>query len=86
MSETAIALSAEYARHLKKMMRREFSEVKSSTLSEAIAAGLGFNTHAALLASTYRGPVAAEWNEDRFFARLNELVARSAARSQSQRW
>jgi hypothetical protein len=47
----AISLSASSLKQLKDALRKNFDEEKSSHLTEAMACALGFNTHAALLAS-----------------------------------
>jgi hypothetical protein len=67
----AITVSEPSLSALKKALRKDFAEVKSSHLSEAIAYALGFNTHAALLAT--QDATASELrllDENRFSQRL----------------
>lgn len=67
----AITVSEPSLSALKKALRQDFTEVKSSHLSEAIAYALGFNTHAALLAA--QGAAVSEFrllDEHRFSQRL----------------
>lgn len=52
----AIALTQPSLVAVKKSLTDEFDEVKSSHLSEALAASLGFRTHASLLAALPPGP------------------------------
>ena len=61
---------------LKKVLRAEFPHVRSSHISESLAAALGFKTHAALLAalpSTQVDPPFIALNDDRFDERLQQF-------------
>lgn len=72
----AIALSAPSLKALKDALRKDFSEEKSSHLSEALASALGFNTHAALLAaakSQESDPPILDLDTKRFADRLAEF-------------
>ncbi|HSD17231.1 MAG TPA: hypothetical protein VLC71_08255 [Thermomonas sp.] len=51
MSATRYFISSATVRHLKQRVLQKASSVSSSHLSEALAASLGFNTHAALIAA-----------------------------------
>lgn len=72
----AIALSELPLAALKKALRAEFEEVRSSHLTEALAAAVGRRTHAALLADlpTFQAdPPIQLLDDDRFTQRLREL-------------
>jgi hypothetical protein len=72
----SIPLSASAVDALKKEVRRIYDERKSSHLTEALAAALGFNTHAALLAQLEAGgadPLYCILNEEKFDARMQAL-------------
>lgn len=72
----SIPLSASAVDALKKEVRRIYDERKSSHLTEALAAALGFNTHAALLAQLEAGgtdPLYGNLNEEKFDARMQAL-------------
>jgi hypothetical protein len=69
----ALALTPENLRYVKGLLRAELATVGSSRLSEAIAAGLGYRTHAALLAGIADGRGASNMSESRFLARLSEF-------------
>lgn len=63
-------------RELKNRLQARFPDVRSSHLTEAIAAGLGFNTHAALLAAKTQplfSLVARAFQAKKFKQRLMEL-------------
>jgi hypothetical protein len=72
----SIPLSASAVDALKKEVRRFYDERKSSHLTEALAAALGFNTHAALLAElkvSEADPLYRLLNEETFDARMQEF-------------
>lgn len=72
----SIPLSAPVLDALKNNIRRVYDERKSSHLSEALAAALGFNTHAALLAELKKqkaDPLYSLLNEEKFDARMQTL-------------
>jgi len=72
----AIAVSEAHINAIKKALRNEFLEEKSSHLSEALAAALGYRTHAALLADLSKlaeDPPIVLLNTDDFVSRLQEL-------------
>ena len=71
-----IPLSISSIHAVKKTLRRDFSEEKSSHLDEALAAALGFRTHAALLKTAKDNgsdPPYALLNADSFTLRLQAL-------------
>lgn len=73
---TAIALAEPSLAALKKSLRKDLHNVRSSHISEAIAAGLGFRTHAALLtalANQTSNPICKLLDNKRFVARMREL-------------
>jgi hypothetical protein len=72
----SIPLSASSVEALKKEVRRIYDERKSSHLSESLAAALGFNTHAALLAELNKqatDPLYCLLDEEKFDARMQAL-------------
>ncbi len=71
----AIPLSAESLRSLKNALHDHLSAVKSSHMSEALAAALGFRTHAALLTQVAAGAPSVLYplSETRFVERLHQL-------------
>lgn len=72
----SIPLSASSVDALKKEVRRIYDERKSSHLSESLAAALGFNTHAALLAelkAQNSDPLYSLLNEETFDARMQAM-------------
>lgn len=62
-----------------KLLKRELAELAPSTasshLTEAIAAGFGFNTNAALRAALKQGPIQAELDDNAGWQRLVEIGA-----------
>lgn len=74
---TAIILSAENLRVVKRGLREFFPEATSSHLSEALAAAVGRRTHAALLADLAKGdpadPEITLIEQECFLARAKEL-------------
>lgn len=74
---TAIAISESNLREFKSALHNLFDEVKSSHLSEAVAASLGRRTHAALLADMKKAdpanPEVVLLDDDAFFAKLANL-------------
>lgn len=60
--------------------RQSPAAAKTSHISEALARGLGFKTHAALCAALAqsRGSLCIELSSDRFWSRLSELSGRTA--------
>jgi hypothetical protein len=62
-----------------KLLKREFAKLApataSSHLTEAIAAGFGFNTNAALRTALKQGPIQAELDDDAAWQRLVEIGA-----------
>jgi len=72
----AIAVSETHINALKKALRGEFLDEKSSHLSEALAAALGYRTHAALLADLPKlaeDPPIVLLSTERFVSRLHAL-------------
>lgn len=72
----AIPLSATAIAGIKTALRKEFPHIKSSHLSEAMAAALGFRTHASLLTSLSaqaNDPSILLLSDQRFHQRLLEL-------------
>lgn len=72
----AIAISETHINAIKKALRDEFLDEKSSHLSEALAAALGYRTHAALLADLPKlteDPPIVLLNTEVFVSRLHEL-------------
>lgn len=72
----AITLCETPLANLKKSLRDEFPDVKSSHLSEALAYSLGFRTHAALqsaVAATREENFFIVLDDERFVARLSQL-------------
>lgn len=71
---SAIALTSNNVHFVKRALRQHYSSVKSSHLSEALAAACGYRTHATLLSDIPRSkgllPDIARVSEDRFFERL----------------
>lgn len=73
---SAISVSEIAIADLKQVLRKAFPEVKSSHLTEAIAASMGFRTHAALIAAaneTKDDPAIVSIRPDSFQNRLAEL-------------
>jgi hypothetical protein len=62
-----------------KLLKREFAKLApataSSHLTEAIAAGFGFNTNAALRAALKQGPIQAELDDNAGWQRLVDIGA-----------
>jgi hypothetical protein len=72
----AIAISESALAHLKKALRNDFVDEKSSHLSEALATALGFKTHASLLAAVSKevdDPPIVLLNTERFVERLTDF-------------
>lgn len=72
----AVAVSETHINALKKALRDDFIDEKSSHLSEALAAALGYRTHAALLADFPKlaeDPPIVLLNTEAFVSRLHEL-------------
>ena len=72
----SVPLSGNTLASLKKALCKDSPHVRSSHLSEALAAALGFRTHAALLnevRKTEEDPVIHLLDDDRFDARLQEF-------------
>lgn len=72
----AIAVSEAHINAVKKALREDFFDEKSSHLSEALAAALGYRTHAALLADLPKlaeDPPIVLLSTEGFVSRLHEL-------------
>lgn len=72
----AIAVSETHINAIKKALRDEFLDEKSSHLSEALAAALGYRTHAALLADLPKlaeDPPIVMLSTENFVSRLHQL-------------
>lgn len=74
---TAFVLTEHYLAHLKRNLRSKFPDIKSSHLSEALAAALGMRTHAALIEHLDKinlsDPPVLGISEDAFLVRLQSL-------------
>ena len=74
----AIIFTPENLRTFKRALTRSYSGIISSHLSEAMAAALGFSTHAHLRSALGRAPAGPDagfilLDETQFFARLSNL-------------
>ena len=72
----SVPLSNSVLATVKKSLRKEYPDVQSSHLSEALAAALGYKTHAALLADASKltdDPSIESLDDERFDVRLQEL-------------
>lgn len=80
---TAIPLTEESVRAVKRVLATRYPAHKSTHLTEAVAAACGFNSHAALLASAKtRDPVDPEYvllRETPFWQRLEEITGTQLA-------
>ncbi|MBL3565497.1 hypothetical protein JMM59_10860 [Rhodovulum sulfidophilum] len=74
---TAIPLTSHAIKCMKRTIANMMPEYRSAHLSEAIASGLGYRTHAALLPAldlrADNDPDYAFWSEDEFVSRLQAL-------------
>ncbi|CUH45457.1 hypothetical protein [Ruegeria atlantica] len=70
---TAIEISPETIKRVKRALSTQITTAKSSTLTECLASGLGYKTHAALVADFDEDPEIRLFSETDFGARFLEL-------------
>jgi hypothetical protein len=89
MHMTAVSLSEQTLKHVKRALQASFPGFKSSHITEALAGGLGFRTHAALVAfRNERGdfPEFALFDQDTFIRRMRELTGEPVPEDEDDRW